>query len=253
MEAEYSYGHLAVVCPPPVATGLAQLREAIVGCYLQDGVYPPSHPSMHDLWLDELYVEWESGPHWNDSGRLAEDELLIDWNQRPWGTVFLVKSHRCELTPPGQHPLALRLSTRWPVLSVQAGDALELCLYRHLAPVQYATSDRRRRHERPVDAELSFRWLAKLSGTDEQRLRERFSGYEPDRDDDPFLKQARLDPQVWHFSEMFEGCDIYGFDENQLMLFRNPDRVDWQPYSRCIEGCGRPCRAANDPFCEQCA
>jgi hypothetical protein len=243
------YGHLVVMCPHQPAAAIRLVREAVVEAYRQDDVHQPNNPDVYALWADTLFVRWEDPPRRNDDPVLGEDELFLNWHARTWGTMVFVKSHRWEITPPGRHPLAMRLSERWPVLSVgvrRHGEIVELCLYRHGRLVQHVNSDPDAK-DGPAGTPLNFRWLAQLAGSDEQTLRERFGG-----DVDRFLQHSRLDSRVERFCDMFEPCDIYGYDESTLLLFRTPDRVDWQPRRRCELGCGSPV-SQDDWYCEDCA
>ncbi|QIS08958.1 hypothetical protein [Nocardia arthritidis] len=127
-----TFGALSVRCKDRDA--VLQIRAAIIAAYAVDDVYPVSRTAY--LGMDESL--WRiPDPELNTAETLGDDVVLIDPMAGGWVTVM---SMNWELTPLGKHPLALRLSADWPVITVtQTADvAYELCLYERGAPVQYA-------------------------------------------------------------------------------------------------------------------
>jgi hypothetical protein len=172
------FGVLSVICDRP--DGGEVVSDAVVEAYALDGVYPVD---ARAAWDDAEHWEALDAPVFNPSTVLGEDDLLIgDESMRlvhprlgDWGTLVSVKSRRWELAPPGRHPLALRLSRRWPVLSLTwtPGVTHELCLYRRGGPVSFAVCGDPP-DPPPVATPFDFDWLARLRGFDGARLRSRF-------------------------------------------------------------------------------
>jgi hypothetical protein len=135
-----AFGALCVRCGADDA--VAQLHRAVVAAYAVDGVREVGAQSHL-----ELFVEGQNGLdralEVNPAEELGSDLVLIVPESGGWVGVH---SARWELTPQGRHPLARRLSARWPVLSITASATVyEVCRYEDGAPVQYAA------HGRPAE------------------------------------------------------------------------------------------------------
>jgi tetratricopeptide (TPR) repeat protein len=165
---EWTFGALSVLCPAEGAVAL--VREAVTAAYAADGVRPVDRETYEaasaehaDGFVCDLRV--------NDDTALGSDLVVIDPEVGAW---IGVKSEHWELAPQGRHPLALRLSLQWPVLSVTAtkGVAYELCLYLRGAPAQYAAHGTPAGPP-PVDVPLDVQLLATQSwiGAAEPALR----------------------------------------------------------------------------------
>lgn len=165
---EWTFGALSVLCPGEGAVAL--VREAVTAAYAADAVrlvdretYDASSAEHADGFVCDLRV--------NDDAALGSDLVVIDPEAGGW---IGVKSEHWELAPQGRHPLAMRLSLLWPVLSVTAtkGVAYELCLYFRGAPVQYAAHGSPAGPP-PVDVPLDVHLLAAQSwiGAPEPALR----------------------------------------------------------------------------------
>ncbi|WP_024802579.1 hypothetical protein [Nocardia sp. BMG51109] len=128
VQLETTFGALNLR-PRPRDT-VADIRTAIIDAYAANGVFPvaPRHEQILDAQL-------------NTDGSLGPDIVLIDESYDPWITIM---SCNWELTPLGKHPLALRLSSRWPIISVTAIEdvSYELCRYDHGEPQEYAAIGR---------------------------------------------------------------------------------------------------------------
>ena len=154
---DVTFGTLALLCPDRDA--VRRIGAVVVDAWAAEGWdlvdYETYRPVMDDPGSDMVAVH-------------AADALAS------WARVV---SERRELAPQGRHPLALRLSQRWPVLSVTSteGVAYELCLYRDGRPVQYAAHGRPTTPA-PVEAPLDFGLLAEHAGIpiDEAELRSVF-------------------------------------------------------------------------------
>lgn len=214
-----SHGVLAVICD---STADAVVYEAIVDAYATDGV---QRVHARPVWEpDENWVDF-GPPIVNTSSVLGDDDLLIgdesmyltSARHGQWGVMESVKSRRWELTPAGEHPLALRLSRRWPVLALTwtLNIAHELCLYRRGAPVSYAACGRPA-EPAPVDVPFDFDWLAPLCGATGQQLRSRFC--------DPviFAQQARLPAEG--FASIFDPRPLEDYPDAQLLAVRRDPR-----------------------------
>lgn len=132
MEIGTTFGALNVRCSAPDA--LEQVRAAVIAAYAIDD----ARPVIRAAWLGAGESDSpRSDPQLNSTATLGPDAVLVE---RQYGGWVAVKSLRWELTPVGLHPLALRLSERWPVLGVTATDnlAYELCWYEGGMATQYA-------------------------------------------------------------------------------------------------------------------
>lgn len=136
VEIDATYGVLAVRCPSRNAITL--IRAALVAAYVTDDVYPIDR----DTYLDVPEEDWRiPDPEMNTADTLGDDVVLIE---RVGGGWVAVMSMNWELAPIGKHPLALRLSTDFPVVSItQTADvAYELCWYSEGMATQYAALGR---------------------------------------------------------------------------------------------------------------
>ncbi|WP_232541758.1 hypothetical protein [Nocardia bovistercoris] len=147
-----TFGALGVRCPDRDA--IAQLKAAIVAAYAMDDIQPvdsTAYPDPGALGAAEF----------NPASTLGEDVVLIEMSDGGWVTVM---SLNWELAPVGKHPLALRLSQDWPVISVTATDnrSYELCRYDGGRPTQYAALGRPPGTSTVQDPllPLDFEWLA---------------------------------------------------------------------------------------------
>ncbi|MBL1074194.1 hypothetical protein JK358_07270 [Nocardia sp. 2] len=132
VEISTSFGALSVRCSSRNAVTL--VRAAILAAYSADGAQ--TVPSTAYLGVDEKH--WSTfEPETNTAERLGEDVILIEKVSEHWVSV---KSLNWELAPVGKHPLALRLSQEWPVVSVTTTEHMsyELCWYEGGSAVQYA-------------------------------------------------------------------------------------------------------------------
>ncbi|MFB7723336.1 hypothetical protein [Nocardia sp. NPDC056100] len=132
MEISTSFGALGVRCSSRNAVTL--VRAAILAAYSADGAQ--AVPSTAYLGVDEKH--WSTpDPEANRAERLGEDVVLIEKVSEHWVSV---KSLNWEIAPVGKHPLALRLSQEWPVVSVTTTENMsyELCWYEGGSAIQYA-------------------------------------------------------------------------------------------------------------------
>ncbi|MFF2549641.1 hypothetical protein ACFVUS_01525 [Nocardia sp. NPDC058058] len=132
MEISTSFGALGVRCSSRNAVTL--VRAAILAAYSADGAQ--AVPSTAYLGVDEKH--WSTpDPEANRAERLGEDVVLIEKVSEHWVSV---KSLNWEIAPVGKHPLALRLSQEWPVVSVATTENMsyELCWYEGGSAIQYA-------------------------------------------------------------------------------------------------------------------
>src|SRR5690606_10445785 len=109
-----TFGALGVRCPDRDA--IDQIKKAIVAAYAMDDARP----------VDSSTYRAQSESFWgigeaemNHATALGDDIVIVDLSYGGWVTVM---SLNWELTPVGTHPLALRLSSQWPVVSVTATD-----------------------------------------------------------------------------------------------------------------------------------
>ncbi|WP_227999401.1 hypothetical protein [Nocardia australiensis] len=136
VEIATSFGALSVRCSAPDA--LAQIRDAVIAAYAADGA-APAEGATH---LGDVEIIWSAADlELNTAERLGDDMVLLE--QTYPGSV-IVMSLKWEIAPVGKHPLALHLSTRWPVISVAATENMsyELCRYEGGNAVQYAALGR---------------------------------------------------------------------------------------------------------------
>lgn len=132
VEINTSFGALAVRCSSRNAVTL--VRAAILAAYTADGAEPVQSSAY--LGVDKKH--WSTPePEPNRAERLGEDVVLIEKVSEHWVSV---KSLNWEVAPVGRHPLALRLSQEWPVVSVTTTEQMsyELCWYEGGAATQYA-------------------------------------------------------------------------------------------------------------------
>jgi hypothetical protein len=136
VEIGTSFGALSVRCASNGA--LAQVRAEVIAAYARDGAEP----------VDASAFQGVSETHWgipdpelNTAEQLGDDVVLL---QRTGGGWISVTSLYWELTPVGKHPLALWLSRKWPVISVNTTEnlAYELCWYAGGVATQYAALGR---------------------------------------------------------------------------------------------------------------
>lgn len=131
-----SFGALAVRCSS--ADAVAQIRAAVIAAYAADGAEPVAISAFQGV--DRTH--WSTpDPELNTATTLGDDLVLIE---RLSGSWVAVQSLNWEIAPVGRHPLALRLSQRWPVVSVTTVEQLsyELCWYEQGVPTQYAALGR---------------------------------------------------------------------------------------------------------------
>lgn len=135
-EIATSFGALSVRCSDGDA--LDQVRASVLAAYTADGVQVVDASAF--LGVDQ--------PHWsipqpqpNSEETLGDDVVLLERTSEHW---ISVKSLKWEVAPVGKHPLALRLSKHWPVVSVTTTEKLayELCWYEDGAATQYAALGR---------------------------------------------------------------------------------------------------------------
>ncbi|WP_067723425.1 hypothetical protein [Nocardia yamanashiensis] len=132
VEISTSFGALSVRCSSRNAVTL--VRAALLAAYVADGAQPV--PSSAYLGVEEKH--WSTPePEVNAAERLGEDVVIIEKISEHWVSV---KSLNWEVAPVGRHPLALRLSQEWPVVSVTTTEQIsyELCLYEGGTATQYA-------------------------------------------------------------------------------------------------------------------
>ncbi len=137
VEIATSFGAIGVRCSSPDA--MALVREAVIAAYAVDGAEQvPSSVSFQGVHETHWHIR---DPELNVSGILGDDVVLV---QRAGGSWITVASLCSELTPCGESPLALRLSQRWPVISVNTFEhmAYELCWYADGVATQYAALGR---------------------------------------------------------------------------------------------------------------
>ncbi|MRH91457.1 hypothetical protein GFY24_29140 [Nocardia sp. SYP-A9097] len=132
MEISTSFGALGVRCSSRNAVTL--VRAALMAAYVADGAEVV--PSTAYQGVAEKH--WSTPePEANRVERLGEDVVLIEKVSEHWVSV---KSLNWEIAPVGKHPLALRLSQEWPVVSVATTENMsyELCWYEGGSAIQYA-------------------------------------------------------------------------------------------------------------------
>ncbi|WP_405136815.1 hypothetical protein [Nocardia sp. NBC_01388] len=132
MEISTSFGALGVRCSSRNAVTL--VRAAVLAAYSVDGAQ--TVPATAYLGVDEKH--WSTpDPEANRAERLGQDVVLIEKVSEHWVSV---KSLNWEVAPVGKHPLALRLSHEWPVVSVTTTENMsyELCWYEGGSAIQYA-------------------------------------------------------------------------------------------------------------------
>ncbi|MFE6861431.1 hypothetical protein [Nocardia sp. NPDC057668] len=132
VEISTSFGALTVRCSS--RNGVTLVRAAVLAAYAAEGAQ--AVPSTAYLGVDEKH--WATRqPETNAVERLGEDVVLIEKVSEHWVSV---KSLNWEVAPVGRHPLALRLSKEWPVVSVTTTEHMsyELCWYEGGSAVQYA-------------------------------------------------------------------------------------------------------------------
>ncbi|MFC9995134.1 hypothetical protein [Nocardia sp. NPDC127526] len=132
VEINNSFGALCVRSSSRNAVTL--VRAAVLAAYVADGAEPV--PSSAYLGVDEKH--WSTpDPEANTAERLGEDVVLIEKVSEHWVSV---KSLNWEVAPIGRHPLALRLSQEWPVVSVTTTENMsyELCWYDGGSATHYA-------------------------------------------------------------------------------------------------------------------
>jgi hypothetical protein len=136
VEIATSFGAIAVRCTSPDA--VAQVRAAVAAAYAADGAEPTSSTSFQGVHETHWHMP---DPEMNLAERLGDDVVLV---QRCGGSWISVASLYWELTPGGRNPLALRLSQRWPVLTVNTTEHMsyELCWYAEGVATQYAALGR---------------------------------------------------------------------------------------------------------------
>lgn len=136
VEIATSFGAIAVRCTSP--DGPAQVRAAVVAAFAEDG----AEPTVSAKYQGVHETHWGiPDPEMNTAERLGDDVVLV---QRSGGSWITVASLRWELTPCGKNPLALRLSQRWPVITVNTIEQIsyELCWYADGVATQYAALGR---------------------------------------------------------------------------------------------------------------
>lgn len=137
VEIATSFGAIAVRCATP--DGPAQVRAAVLAAYAEDGAEPATATST---FRGVHATHWHMRePEMNLAERLGDDVVLVE---RSGGSWITVSSLYWELTPTGKNPLALRLSQRWPVVTVNASEqfSYELCWYADGVATQYAALGR---------------------------------------------------------------------------------------------------------------
>ncbi|MFF0542552.1 hypothetical protein [Nocardia thailandica] len=148
VELSATYGALAVRCSAPDA--LSQVRAAIVAAYARDGAKPV--PSSAFGGVSEAH--WGTRePETNPSTVLGEDVVLVEQSSGSW---ISVKSLNWEIGGLAAHPLAQRLSEKWPVITVATVENIsyELCVYDNGVATQYAALGRPS-GQAPLDAPLA--------------------------------------------------------------------------------------------------
>lgn len=131
-----TFGALAVRCPDRDA--IAQLREAVAAAYAEDDIELVDSST----YLSADDEDWVIGrADFNTAASLGDDVVIIEMSYGGWVTVM---SMNWELAPVGKHPLALRLSRQWPVVSVTVTEntSYELCRYEQGRATQYAALGR---------------------------------------------------------------------------------------------------------------
>ena len=158
---EWTFGALCVLCDADQPQRrperrAARVREAVIAAYATDGAEPMDLTTYLASSTED--DDQMRDPPVNIAPMLGSDLVVIQPRQGAW---VWVQSERWELAPQGRHPLALRLSARWPVLSVTStrGVAYEVCHYEQGAPVRYAAHGRPT-GPTPVGAPLDFSLLA---------------------------------------------------------------------------------------------
>ncbi|WP_282782217.1 MULTISPECIES: hypothetical protein [unclassified Nocardia] len=136
VEIADSFGALSVRCSDGDA--LEQVRAAVLAAYTADG----AHVVDSTAFLGVSQQHWSiPEPRSNPEQTLGDDVVLLERSSEHW---ISVKSLKWEVAPVGRHPLALRLSKYWPVVSVTTTEnlAYELCWYDDGAATQYAALGR---------------------------------------------------------------------------------------------------------------
>lgn len=136
MEIATSFGALSVRCSESDA--LDQVRAAVIASYTADGAQIVDATAF--LGVDQKH--WSiPQPQPNPEESLGDDVVLLERTSEHW---ISVKSLKWEVAPVGKHPLALRLSKHWPVVSVTTTEnlAYEMCWYEDGAATQYAALGR---------------------------------------------------------------------------------------------------------------
>ncbi|MFI6871495.1 hypothetical protein [Nocardia sp. NPDC050406] len=135
-EIATSFGALSVRCSDSDA--LEQVRAAVLAAYTADGAQVVDSTAF--LGVDQQH--WSiPQPQPNPEETLGDDVVLLERTSEHW---ISVKSLKWEVAPVGKHPLALKLSKHWPVVSVTTTEKLayELCWYEDGAATQYAAQGR---------------------------------------------------------------------------------------------------------------
>ncbi|NNH70665.1 hypothetical protein HLB23_12455 [Nocardia uniformis] len=136
MEIATSFGALSVRCSDSDA--LDQVRAAVIASYTADGAQIVDATAF--LGVDQKH--WSiPQPQPNPEETLGDDVVLLERTSEHW---ISVKSLKWEVAPVGKHPLALRLSKNWPVVTVATTEnlAYEMCWYEDGAATQYAALGR---------------------------------------------------------------------------------------------------------------
>ncbi len=135
VEIGATFGAIGVRCPDRDA--IAKIKAAITVAYGTDDVQPVDN-ATYSAEASESAI---GAAELNTASTLGEDVVVIEMSDGGWITVM---SLNWELTPVGKHPLALRLSQDWPVITVNATENLsyELCRYDGGKPTEYAALGR---------------------------------------------------------------------------------------------------------------
>ncbi|GGK57609.1 hypothetical protein [Nocardia camponoti] len=147
VEITATYGAIAVRCSAPDA--LAQVRAAIIAAFERDDVAPVEAGRFAGVHERHWGVK---EPEVNSATELATDVILVEQSSGSW---ISVKSLNWEIGALAKHPLALRLSEKWPTLTVATIENIsyELCLYENGVATQYAALGRPT-GQAPLDAPL---------------------------------------------------------------------------------------------------
>ncbi|MDO3647303.1 hypothetical protein [Nocardia mangyaensis] len=148
VEISATYGAIAVRCSAPDA--LEQVRAAIVAAYSRDGAEPVDAGRFAGVHEKHWGVK---EPVTNAATELGADVVLVEKASGSW---ISVKSLNWEIGALAKHPLAMRLSEKWPVLTVATIENIsyELCLYDSGVATQYAALGRPA-GQAPLDAPLA--------------------------------------------------------------------------------------------------